>query len=116
MDNDGDLDLCTAGKLYLNEGRKGNWITLTLVGDGKKINRTAIGAIARIKIGDRTLTRHVETGTGEGNQNDPRLHFGLGAHKDAITVEITWPGAGKQVVKELAPNKQHRIEFRGAGK
>jgi hypothetical protein len=116
VDNDGDLDLCTAGKLFLNENRKGNWITLTLSGDGKKVNRSAIGAIARIKIGDYVLTRHVETGTGEGNQNDPRLHFGLGEYKELVIVEITWPGAGKQIVKKLAPNRQHRIEFEGDGK
>ena len=116
IDNDGDLDLCTAGKLFLNENRKGNWITLTLAGDGKKVNRSAVGAIARIKIGSRVMTRHVETGTGEGNQNDPRLHFGLGEHKEPVIVEITWPGAGKQTVEKLAPNRQHRIEFQGTGK
>eukprot|EP00913_Durusdinium_trenchii_P005676 g5294.t1 len=44
IDNDGDLDLCTAGKLFLNENRKGNWIEITLVGDGKAVNRSAIGA------------------------------------------------------------------------
>ena len=111
IDNDGDLDLCTAGKLFLNENREGNWITLSLVGDGKKVNRSAIGAIARIKIGERVLTRHVETGTGEGNQNDLRLHFGLGNHKESVTAEITWPGGVKQTVKSLAIKKQHRIEF-----
>ena len=116
IDNDGDLDLCTAGKIFLNENRKGNWITLSLSGDGNKVNRSAVGAIARIKIGDKTMTRHVETGTGEGNQNDLRLHFGLGGHKEPVTVEITWPGAGKQLVKKLAPNRQHRIEFEGVGK
>jgi len=115
IDNDGDLDLCTAGKIFLNENRKGNWITLTVAVAGKTFNRSAIGAIARIKIGDKTLTRHVETGTGEGNQNDPRLHFGLGEHKEPVTVEIAWPGGGKQTAEDLPVNKQHRVEF-SAGK
>jgi len=61
------------------------------------------------------LTRHVETGTGEGNQNDPRLHFGLGEHKEPVTVEIAWPGGGKQTAEDLPVNKQHRVEF-SAGK
>ena len=111
IDNDGDLDLCTAGKLFLNENRKGNWITLTLVGDGKTVNRSAVGAIVRLRLGDRTLTRHVETGTGEGNQNDPRLHFGLGEHKAPVTVEIIWPGGRKTVTKKLAVNHRHTVKF-----
>ena len=32
----------------------------------------------RIRYGDQTLTRQVEAGTGEGNQNDLTFHFGLG--------------------------------------
>ena len=111
IDNDGDLDLVTAGKLFLNENRKGNWLTLTLIGDGKTMNRSAVGAIARLRLGDRTLTRHVETGTGEGNQNDPRLHFGLGTHKAPVTIEITWPGGRKTVTEALAVNQQHTVKF-----
>jgi hypothetical protein len=83
-------------------------------GDGKKVNRSGVGAIARIRIGDKILTRHVETGTGEGNQNDPRLHFGLGDYKEPVTVEITWPGAGTQT-ETLAVNRQHMVELKAAG-
>ncbi len=110
IDNDGDLDLCTAGKLFLNDHRKHNWIILQLVGDGKKVNRSAIGTIARIKLKDHVLTRHVEPGTGEGNQNDLRLHFGLGNHSKAVNIEIRWPGGSAQTVKELTVNRIHRIE------
>ena len=75
------------------------------------MNRSAIGAIARLRLGDRTLTRHVETGTGEGNQNDPRLHFGLGEHKAPVSIEITWPGGSKTVTKALAVNQLHTVKF-----
>ena len=113
IDNDGDLDLCTAGKLFVNQGTPGSknrWIALVLEGDGKKVNRSAIGAMVRIKLKDRVLTRHVESGTGEGNQNQVRLHFGLGAHQGPVDVEITWLGAGVQSVKGLASNRLHRIK------
>ena len=78
---------------------------------GAASGRYAVGAIARLRLSDRTLTRHVETGTGEGNQNDPRLHFGLGEHKAPVTVEIIWPGGRKTVTKELAVNQQHTVGF-----
>jgi hypothetical protein len=33
----------------------------------------------------------VEAGTGQGNQNDLQLHFGLGTHTDPVIVEVRWP-------------------------
>ena len=116
IDNDGDLDLATAGKLWINQLKaspKNGWIAVTLEGDGKKVNRSAIGAIVRVKLKDRVLTRQVESGTGEGNQNQLRLHFGLGAHEGPVDLEITWLGAGKQVVKGLATGKVHKVTFKG---
>lgn len=112
IDNDGDLDLCTAGKLFVNEGRKHKWIEVTLVGDGKTVNRSAVGAVVRIRLGKRVLTRHVEAGTGQGNQNDLRLHFGLGSHKKPVSVDIVWPGGHKQRIEGLAANRRHRVEFK----
>jgi hypothetical protein len=109
IDNDGDLDLCTAGKLFRNDATRGHWIELDLVGDGTQVSRSAFGAVARIQLGDRTLTRFVEPGTGEGNQSDGRLHFGLGDHQDPVTVEITWPGGAQQSIESLPVDRRHRI-------
>ena len=111
IDNDGDLDLCTAGKLFINDAERGNWIRLSMSGDGKVVNRSAIGAIVKIKIGDQVLTRHVESGMGEGNQNEVTLHFGLGDQAAKVSADILWPGAHVQHVKGLAPNRLHRIGF-----
>jgi len=112
INNDGDLDLSTAGKLFVNEGRTNNWIEVVLIGDGKRVNRSAVGAIVRIRLKDRVLTRHAETGTGEGNQNDLRLHFGLGARREPVSLDIVWPGKVTQRVDGLAVNKLHRIEYK----
>lgn len=109
IDNDGDLDLCTAGKLFRNEAQRGHWIELDLTGDGTQVSRSAYGAVARIRLGDRVLTRFVEPGTGEGNQSDARLHFGLGAHQEPVMVEITWPGGQQQSVGPLTVDRQHRV-------
>lgn len=112
IDNDGDLDLCSAGKLFVNETSKDNhWIELTLIGDGKRVNRSAIGATVRIKIGERVLTRHIEPGVGEGNQNDSRLHFGLGSHKKNVDISITWPRGVEQSVEGLSVNRHHQIAY-----
>ncbi len=110
VDNDGDLDLCTAGKLFINEGRTNNWIKVALKGDGKAVNRSAIGTQVRLRAGDRILTRQVEAGTGEGNQNDLTLHFGLGSSKDDVAIDIDWPGL-KQNVKGLKANQTHEVKY-----
>ena len=87
FDNDGDLDLMSGGKLYENRAASGHWLKLRLDGPG-----SALGAIARVRVGERTLTRHVGASTGEGNQSEMTLHFGLGEQAGPVTVEVTWPG------------------------
>jgi hypothetical protein len=104
FDNDGDLDLATAGKLFENQGTGHHWLKVRLEGDGKRVSRSAIGAQVRIKLGARTLTRQVEAGTGEGNQNDLCLHFGLGKHSAPVDLEILWPGGDTQTVQGTKAN------------
>ena len=83
-DNDGDLDLVTAGKLFTNQGSGGHWLKVRLQGDGKVVNRSAIGAQVRVRLKDKVLTRQVEAGHRRGNQNDLTLHFGLGDQTDPV--------------------------------
>ena len=47
----------------------------------------------------RVITRQVTTGTGQGNQADAAMHFGLGDHSGEVTLEILWPGNRRQSVK-----------------
>jgi len=95
FDNDGDLDLLSGAKLFANPGSDNHWLKVRLVG-AAPVNRAAIGAQVRIRIGDQTLTRHVSPATGEGNQNDLTLHFGLGAHKSDVRLDVRWPGGAPQ--------------------
>ncbi len=97
FDNDGDLDLVTGGHLYQNDGNPNNWLKVKLIGIGN-VNRSAIGAVVRVKLGDKTLTRQVESSTGRSNVNDLTLHFGLGTHQGDVNLEIAWPYAERQVV------------------
>ena len=112
FDNDGDLDLMSAGKLFVNSGTKDqHWLKVRLTGDGKKINRSAVGAQVRVALPDgKILTRQVEAGTGQGNQNDLVLHFGLGVHAVPSSLEITWPDGKTQVVKEVAGDRLLKFE------
>ena len=103
IDNDGDLDLVTAGGNYVNAGSSNHWLKVRLEGDGATVNRAAIGAQVRIDLGGGTvLTRQVEGGTGQGNQNDLTLHFGLGARTAPVDLEVSWPGGTTSMVFGVA--------------
>jgi hypothetical protein len=110
-DNDGDLDLLTAGKLFRNGGTKSHWIKVRLHDAGSVVNRSAIGAQVRILVGDQTLTRQVEAGTGEGNQNDLTLHFGLDDNAAPVTLEVFWPDGTRQQVAECEVDKLKVVEY-----
>ena len=98
FDNDGDLDLVLAARLYRNDVQGAHWLKVRLIGDGKSVSTDAIGAQVRIRLGEKTLTRQVENATGEGNQNDSIVHFGLGSHDRAVTLELHWPDGTPQTV------------------
>ena len=111
FDNDGDLDLVSAGKLFVNQGNSNSWLKVRLAGDGKSINRSAIGSQVRIRLKDKILTRQVEAGTGEGNQNEMTLHFGLGACKGPVDLEILWAGGRRQKLGNIKVNQPLRVGF-----
>ena len=96
-DNDGDLDLMAGGRLFRNPGNANHWLKLRLTGDGG--NAYAIGAQARVHIGNWRITRAVEGATGEGNQNDLTLHFGIGKRTDPVDIEIRWPDGTRKTLK-----------------
>ncbi len=113
FDRDGDLDLVSSGKLLVNTHATHHWIEIELTGDGKTVNRSAIGAQVRIKLKDRILLRQVEGATGTGNQNAPVLHFGLGGRTESVRAEILWPSGERQRTKPLSVDRLHTIKQAG---
>ena len=111
FDRDGDLDLVTAGKLFVNESSGAHWLEVRLRGDGRVVNGAAVGAQVRVRLGDRTLTRQVEAGTGEGNQNDLTLHLGLGPAAEPVTLEVRWPGGKVQTVPRVPVDRTLAIRY-----
>jgi hypothetical protein len=91
-DNDGDVDLVTDGKVFQNKGNDNHWLSVRLAGNGKTVNRAAIGAQVRIEVpGIGTMTRQVESGGAQGSANDLVLHFGFGDHAADVDLHIAWP-------------------------
>jgi hypothetical protein len=98
FDNDGRLDavlnnLDSKPTLIRNVTKAhGHWLELRLVGDvAKKSPKDATGAIAYLTTGKLRQRVDAVSGAGYGSQNDPRLHFGLGASAKIDKLEIKWP-------------------------
>ena len=103
-DNDGRADLLISNmnerlSLLHNTAVTGQSLTLKLI--GQKSNRSGIGAAARIRVGQRTLTGEVRSGSTFLSQSDFRLQFGLGAATEAQEVEVQWPGGALETIGVL---------------
>jgi len=97
--NDGSVDIVinnlnSTPNLLVNRGKKGNWITLKLVGTTS--NRDAIGARVRVKSGTLSQTAEVRSGCCYLSQSDMRLHFGLGSIQKVDAIEVRWPNGKKE--------------------
>jgi hypothetical protein len=82
FDHDGRIDLCSGGKLFRNAGPRKHWIEVDL-------GPNSLDSQVRVYFGNRLATRQVEAGTGQGNQNDRVLHFGLGEFCGECRIEVT---------------------------
>ena len=66
-----------------------------------KSNRSAIGARVTVKAGKLVQFSEVRAGGSYISQNDPRLHFGLGAEAKMSEVEIRWPSGKVEMLRDL---------------
>jgi hypothetical protein len=107
FDGDGRLDLVVnnfndRAFYFHNVSAPGRWCELRLV--ATRGNRDAVGAVARLTAGGRTMVRQVQAAGGYLAQSSNRLHFGLGAATSIDRVEIRWPGGATQTVEHPAVN------------
>ena len=116
IDNDGLLELASGGRLFQSASVPGNhWLGVQLIGNGRTVNRSAIGAQVVLTVGRQRLVRQVEAGTGEGNQNDLRLHFGLGKFSDPVDAEVFWPDGTRQKLRHVQVDRME-VVTQGAGR
>jgi hypothetical protein len=105
VNNDGNIDvvLVNVGEpptLLLNQGGSGNHrVLFKLV--GTVTNKMAIGARVTVKAGKLVQFSEVRAGGSYISQNDPRLHFGLGAETRMNEVEIKWPSGKVEMLRDI---------------
>jgi len=68
---------------------------------GTKSNKMAIGARLTVRAGRLVQFNEVRAGGSYLSQNDPRLHFGLGAEGKIDEVEIKWPSGKVETLHDV---------------
>jgi len=112
-DNDGDLDVVVvnhsgAVALLRNEGgNRGHWLNVRL--EGRRSNRSAIGAKIRVVVGKTVYVREVGAQASYLSQNDLTEHFGLGALTEVDSVSVIWPSGIRQTVGKVAAGQTLRL-------
>jgi hypothetical protein len=114
FDNDGriDLVLTTLGdraRLLRNQAASpGHWLKLTLT--GRRSNRDGFGALVKVSAAGRMWVAEARCPTSYVFQQDPRLHFGLGAAALVDRIEVRWPSGQTQTLTNVPTDQILRIE------
>jgi hypothetical protein len=124
FNRDGKLDVVLTenngpARLLRNDNDlKHHWVRLTLEGDGKRSNSSAIGAQITVEAGGMVLRRQVTGGRGYLSQSELPVTVGLGSATKVDRVTVRWPGknAGPpEVWTNLEADQPHDLK-QGRGK
>jgi len=105
LDDDGDLDIVT-NELHsepqvlvsdLAQKRPVRFLKVRLT--GKESNRDGLGAVVKVRTGDRILTKGMDGASGYLSHSILPLYFGLGDAAAADRVEVRWPSGKTQVIE-----------------
>ena len=119
-DNDGDLDLWITNRnaprlrLMRNDTKKVNsFISLRLRGNGKTVNKDAIGARIEIINGkDSGKFKQIQTlraGQGFLSQSSKWIQFALNETIESINIKISWTDGTVSKIEDVLPNKKYII-------
>lgn len=118
LDGDGDLDVVLAANggearvLRNDTPATKKSIRLELKGDGKAVNRSALGAVVTVEAGGKKIVRPITGGRGYLSQSELTLTVGIGTATKADKITVRWPGKDRptETWTDLPAGKTHVIE------
>ena len=117
INNDGGIDILVANRdssVHLLKNvvpNRGQWIMFRAVDEH---GRDALGATITMRLGDRTLSRDVQSGYSYLAANDPRVHVGLGDLDQVSDVTVRWIGGERESFGTFKAGRIVQLR-RGAG-
>jgi len=118
LDGDGDLDFLISvnhgsPRVLMNSGTGGKHHYLRLTAEGTRSNRSGIGAVFTVRIGDRVQKRRVKSGSSYCSQSELPVTFGLGSAAGADSVEVLWPDGTKESLGALRGDQSYLVREGG---
>jgi enediyne biosynthesis protein E4 len=116
VDNDGDVDVLVMNmneppSLLRNDYRGSHgWVQVAL--EGRRSNRSAIGATVTVTADGRRQARAVLSQSSYYSHDDLRLHFGIGAAARVDSIEVRWPDGQVQQLTNVEPRRLVKIAER----
>jgi len=122
IDNDGDQDIyevmggayegdIAQNVLFVNPGHGNHWMTLRL--EGRRSNRSAIGARIKICSGAGAARRCVYSTVGSGGSfgaSSLQQEIGLGGAERIDVIEVSWPTTGRtQTFHDVAVDRIYSL-------
>jgi tetratricopeptide (TPR) repeat protein len=98
-------DLMTTS-VFAPKHRPGNYLSVVL--EGTRSNRGAVGARLKLTAGGREQHRVINGGSNFGCL-PPQQHFGLGDLEQVDLLEINWPSGIRQILVSLPANTVQRV-------
>jgi hypothetical protein len=114
LGNRGALDVIVANQrgpllLYRNGVDPArHWIEFEL--EGRRSNRSAIGARVELHWNKQVQVQEVAAATGFSAENQRRLHYGLGEAAAVERVVIRWPSGRLQTIEQPGVDMIHRVQ------
>ena len=93
-------------------GPRNHWISFEL--GGTKSNKLALNARVRVTAGDLAQMDEVRSSGSYLSQGELRLHFGLGDHRRADKVVVSWPSGEIETLENLEADHFYCVK-EGAG-
>jgi hypothetical protein len=115
-DRDGLPDLALSGVgeeavLFRNRIQTTNgWLHLELVGDGKRSNRNAIGAVVQIETGNVVRHHYVIGGGSYLSASERDLFIGMGNAAKSDKVTVRWPSGLVQEFRDFPARTRWRLK------
>jgi hypothetical protein len=114
LNGDGRLDVVVTAigapaEIWLNQSPGNNhWLDIKL--QGIKSNRDGIGASIKVVAGSQVQYNHMSTSAGYASSSAAPVHFGLGVHTSADSIEIRWPSGVVQGLKNVPGDRTVAIK------
>ena len=118
LDGDGDLDIVTNEMNHFPmvllsdlSDRKPDLAYLKVKLIGTRSNRSALGAVVRLKAGGLSLMKVKDGQSGYLSHSDFPLYFGLGSASQIDHLEVTWPsGVVQSIAGPIERNQMLTVE------